>query len=85
MSPFEANLGWDPESLLELFNNQHEDTVQTLNDFKKLFEASFHSPTSAQKLAQSRQAAYNASLYTPPMYKEGDMVYFSKKLFTDPS
>lgn len=42
-------------------------------------------PTFAQRLAQSRQAAYNGKRYTPPSYQVGDEIYLSKKLFTDSS
>lgn len=41
--------------------------------------------TFAQHLAQVRQASYNSKRYTPPRYKVGDMVYLSRKLFTDAS
>lgn len=85
MSPFEADLGWQPRSPLELLANHNEDKIQTVTEFRAALRESFKSATFAQHLAQSRQAAYNNQRYRPPSYKVGDEVYLSRKLFTDSS
>lgn len=59
--------------------------MQTVTYFRKKLEKKFGSAIFAQRLAQSRQAAYNGKHYTPPSYKVRDEVYLSKKLFTDSS
>lgn len=83
MTPFEADIGWNPKSPLDAITPTTDDTVQSVNDFKMKLRESFNSATFSHRLAQSRQAAYNSKRYTPPTYKVGDSVYLSKKLFTD--
>lgn len=85
MSPFEADLGWKPRSPLELFRNRKEENLHSVSELKATLEASFQSALFAQRLAQARQAAYNAKRYTPPSYNIGDKIYLSRKLFTDAS
>lgn len=84
-SPFELDLGWSPKSPLEALSSVPEDTVHTVNEFKTQLKESFKSATFAQRLAQARQAAYNAKRYRPPSYRPGDEVFLSRKLFTDSS
>lgn len=35
-TPFEADLGWNPKSPLELLGTKSEDTVQTVNKFRDM-------------------------------------------------
>lgn len=85
MSPFEADLGWQPKSPLELFGKQNNNRLQSVSDFRASLHASFRSAIFAQRLAQARQAAYNGKRYTPPQYKVGERVFLSRTLFTDSS
>lgn len=85
MSPFEADLGWKPRSPLELLPTRQEENLHSVAEFRASLEESFRSATFAQRLAQARQAAYNAKRYTPPSYAVGDEVYLSRKLFTNAS
>lgn len=75
MTPFEAGIGWNPNSLLDATTPTTDDTVQSVNDFKMDLRKSFNSATFSHQLAQSRQAAYNSKRYTPPTYEAGDSVY----------
>lgn len=85
ISPFESDLGWQPRSPLDMLSSRQDDNVQTVNDFRTKLDQSFRNATFAQRLAQARQAAYNAKKYTPPSYDIGDEVYLSRKLFNDAS
>lgn len=85
MTSFEADLGWQPKSPLDLLANYTQDHLQTVTDFKEHLEESFRVATVAHRLAQARQSAYNSNKYTPPSCEVGDEVYLSKKRFTDSS
>lgn len=83
MTPFEADLAWNPRSPLKILAVHSEDSLATVSEFKNRLEESFLSATFPQRLAQSKQAAYNSKNYTPLSYDVGDKVYLSKKLFTN--
>lgn len=62
MTPFQADLGWLPESPLQFLGSSNE-SVKSVDDFQKLPQASFHNATFAQWFAQASQSAYNAKRY----------------------
>lgn len=82
MTPFEADIGWNPRSPLDMLSRRSDLSNQRVDDMKKRLSASFEDAKFAQLLAQSRQAAYNGKKYQPPSYSVGDEVFISKKLFT---
>lgn len=59
MTPFKADLEWFLKSPLQ-FLGLIEEQIQSVLDFKRSLQASFESAIFAQRLAQARQAAYNA-------------------------
>lgn len=83
MSPFQADLGWQPKSPLESFSSRADDRLQSVSEFRDSLEASLKTTTFSQRLAQAQQETYNSKKYTPPSYKVGDAIYLSKQLFTD--
>lgn len=81
MTPFEAALGWNPKSPIDILKGRNEGPLQSVTDFKKRLEESFRSARFAQRLAQAIQAAYKSKKYQPPTYVVGDNVYLSRSLF----
>lgn len=80
--PFELDLGWKLKSPLELLSRTNS-SVESVNDLKIRLSAAVLHAQNAQKLAQARQAAYNNQRYCPPSYRVGNMVWLSRKYFTD--
>lgn len=82
-TPFEADLGWQPRSPIEISSSRHDDSFQTVNAFQAKLDESFRNATFAQRLVQAREAAYNSKRYTPPNHEVRNEVYLTRKLFTD--
>lgn len=82
MSPYEADLGWQPASLLDLLCRRSATTIQNVNDLKACLASSLEEAKFSMRLAQACQSAYNQKRYTPPKYKVSDHVFISRKLFS---
>lgn len=82
ISPFELDLGWKPKSPLELLSNP-DSSVESVRLLRNRISAAEQDSKFAQRLAQSRQIAYNSKKYRPPDYKIGDEVWLSRRYFTD--
>lgn len=81
ISPFELDLGWNPKSPLDLLT-AWDGSVEAVNDIRKILLSATQDAMFAQRLAQSRQAAYNQKKYRPPTYQIGDEIWLSRKHFT---
>lgn len=67
MLPFEADIGWNPRSPLDMFTRRRGFSNQSMENFRERLTLSLEDAAFAQQLAQARQAAYNARKYKPPV------------------
>lgn len=82
MSPFEADLRWQPAFPLDLLSQCSNTTIQSAVGLKVCPAYSLDDFNFALRIAQARQSAFNQKRYTPPNYTVGDHVFLSRKLFT---
>lgn len=82
MSPFELDLRWKPKSPIELLG-RHDSSVEAVADIRTRLSSAAKDANFAHLLAHSRQKAYKSKAYTPPSYKIGDMIWLSRKYFSD--
>lgn len=82
MSSFEAYLGWQPASPLNLHCRRSKTTIQSDIDLKASLASSLDDAKLAIRVAQARQSSHNEKRYKPPSYRVNDHVFLSRELFT---
>lgn len=67
----------------EYFINYHNNSLQTVTEFKDQLEGTLRSAIFTQRLVQALQIAYIWKTYSPSLYNVDDEVHQRKKLCTD--
>lgn len=82
MTPFEADLGWNPKSPLDLMSSSNH-LNETVAEFKERLKETLEDAKFAYQLAKADQSARSSLKYKPHSYKPGDELWISKSLFKD--
>lgn len=80
MSPFEMDLGWNPESPLDNLSDKEEKNT-TLNEFKSNLETSLEDAVYEYKISKAGQGARSSIKYNPRAYKVGGKLWLNNTLF----
>lgn len=84
MTPFEAELGWNPKSPLDLISGSVSIVEnESINEFKDRLKVSLEDAKYAYKIAKANQSASSSLKYKPHSYTIGDKVWVNRTLFKD--